>query len=272
MRKKGRFQVQTALSQLKQLPDANRQLVVPALIRQARLVISSGGQYKGLAQITPPFMLGAGKKDNSSSSAFARGKKAVARDIQSVYGAPWKMFNLIKQFDAVAARAFWALMTKERNFAKANALALKITGRQMVAFDDGTAHRGRRDNRGRVSGRNPSIYVTDIRSINRYIKLRQANVGLLASALVAPGEQRLGAIRGVAEWVRRHSNSAWGTVKVIDAETGAVVQMEAHVPYGGVGLQRLFNAALEFRLDAFGREIPNILRAAIKKVGLTGRL
>lgn len=267
MTKRGSMQVDRLLGQLKRLPNVMDGLMVPQMKRQARLLISSSGKVRGLSQITPPFR--ADLIQDPPSRALDRGKQAVARNIRRVYGGPSELYDRIRERDPGAARAFWLILKAQRDPIRASAFAQHYTGLKLEVFDDGAKHKERRSHRGRVWGMRPSMYVFNEVWVKRYIVQRQANVGLLASTLVGPGEQRFGRMSGVAEFVRRHSNS-WGDVTLTTTGVdGIQARVTATVPYNGIALQRLFTYALKHRLRAFRLELPNILRHAVKQAGFT---
>lgn len=261
--KRGQMQIAPMLAQLQRLPGAQEKYLRPWLRQQARLLISAPGNTKGLVQGTPPFMLSV--SGDKPSQAKKRGENAVARDIRRVYGGPSDLYARIEQRSPAKAAQFWRLF-KARNFVAANDIAETMTGHRLQVFDDGTRHKARRNNRGRVQSTRQDLFVFDHRWISRYIKDRQGNVGTLASTLVGPGESRLGAITAVPSFVSRH-RAPWGRVTEHSDQAPIYVEMEMSPPYGGLELQRLFNSIVSYRLRAFQRELPFKLRAAEKELG-----
>lgn len=260
---RGQMQIAPMLAQLQRLPGAQEKYLLPWLRHQARLLISAPGNTKGLVQGTPPFMLSV--SGDSQREAKKRGENAVARDVRRVYGGPSDLYARIEQRSPAKAAQFWRLF-KERNFVAANDIAEAMTGHRLQVFDDGARHKARRNNRGRVQSTRQDLFVFDHRWVSRYIKDRQGNVGSLASALVRPGESKLGSITAVPSWVRRHS-APWGRVTEHSDQSPIYVEMEMSPPYGGLELQRLFDYIVTFRVRAFQREIPFKLRAAEKELG-----
>jgi hypothetical protein len=263
--KRGQMQIAPMLAQLQRLPGAQEKYLLPWLRHQARLLISAPGNTKGLVQGTPPFMLSAKGDDAKARVAKERGETAVMRDVHRVYGGPGALWRLIKQRDPVKAAQFWRLFI-DGKLVEANDLAQRMTGHRMQVFDDGARHKARRNNRGRVQSTRRDLYVFDYRWIERYLKDRQGKVGTLASALVGPGESKLGRITAVPAWVRRHS-APWGRVTEHFDQRPVFVEIEMSPPFGGLDLQRLFNSIVIYRLRAFNAELPFKLRAAEKELG-----
>lgn len=262
MTKRGQMQIAPMLANLQRVPGATKKYVLPWLQQQARLLISSNSNTKGIVQVTPPFM--ANVSGDRASQAKKRGENAVNRDIRRVYGGPSELYERIKQRDPAKAGQFWLLL-KQRNIVAANDIAQRISGYRVREFDDGARHRERRNDRGRVQSTRQDYFVLNGTWIKSYIRERQMNVGTLASSLIRPGESRLGTITGAPAWVRRHS-APWGRVTEHFDQSPIYVEMEMSPPYAGLELQRLFDYVVRYRARAFARELPFKLRAVEKEL------
>lgn len=240
--------------------------------RHGRALISSSGSTPGIVQLTPPHSQGV-----RGAKAKLQGETAVSVDINRVYGSPSKLFDLIARSAGLgAAKGFFAAV-KRKDWAAANAIASRSTGRRLEPFDDGIAHQRRRNQRGRVNGRAPSIYIAQISGgdpnkagpwVRAYIKNVQRRVGLLAAALIPSAEARLGQLAGVPAWVRRWVGSAAGAgnTNFYEHANGISVTASVDSPRAPADMQRRMNRATQYRMNAMESDLPRTARRMEKEL------
>lgn len=237
--------------------------------KSGRALISSSGKVPGIVQVTAPHSQG-----KKGSAAKKQGEAAVSVDINRVYGSPGKLYALIRDRDTGAAAGFWKLV-KAKDWSAANAIAERLTGKRLREFDDGSAHDARRNNRGRVSGRDPSIYIAQLGGrdgkapgpwVSKYIKEKQKRVGLLSAAVVNSATSKFGPLSGVPEWVKRHTNASGGRCLLDEKANGFVISVENLSRRGQKDLQRKFDYVAGYRFNAMKRELPFVARALEKKL------
>lgn len=174
-----------------------------ARIMQTAIDVDAKGFVADIVKITPP------AQGQAGPSAKKLGEAKVASDIRKAYGTPSDLWRLIRDnAGRDVADNFWAYM-KTRRWHDASQIAMRITGHGLDVFDAGAEHRRRRNPRtGRVVGgeqpRHKRVFIADTQKaqLNRYIKTRQANVGLLAAGF-QPAAAKLGVT--LPAWIRRHS-------------------------------------------------------------------
>lgn len=251
---------------IRQAPEIARPVMTTFMRDSARTLISSSGGIPGLVQVTPPAQ---GKADLNAKKT---GEAAVMRDIYRVYITPGKVYELLRAINAGAAAAFW-IHAKKKQWEQAQLIldrfpSLPDYARTLKAFDDGLAHRARRNNQGRVSGKKPSMLVAETRWIRRHIREKQKLVGMLAAAIPTAYNGRFGPLKGLPNWISRHTSS-WAKGFVIDKpqRSGAeiIIGMDAS-PTLNRDAQRRFDAVLGYRLKAMQRQIPYIARSIEAKI------
>lgn len=256
----------TLLHQLRGYPGFLQQQERVLLHKHARALISSSGTNKGLVQIIPPASMDRGVFGNAAKK---QGESKVQSDIWKVYGTPGDVYQMLKARDPQLAGGYWSTI-KRKDWAAANGIARRAGVPVLIDFtsDDGAEHRKRRRN-GVVTGKDKTVFVTDARYLRAYIKMKQANVGLLAAALVNNYRGQFGPLAGVAAWVSRHSGS-WGTAQIEETAqpSGPGVRISLNGGSLNRDMQRFFNTALRFRLAVMQREAPYAIRAAAKAAGL----
>lgn len=228
---------------------------------QARLIISSSGKVPGMIQVTPPFSQG-----TTQSKARKQGENKVRRDIRRVYGLPSDLYRLIRDRDPKLAKAFWGMVRNEK-WATASALAERITGSRLREFDGGAAHRSRRS-KGVVNGKSPSMFVRDpvgqSGPLEDYTDHRISHVGIYASGFNAAAA-RLSA-RGVPAWVTRHG-TAFSGISIQETPTSFHITISDKVPFGQADTIRRMEYVLRYRTNALQRQMPHIIRNALKTAG-----
>lgn len=226
---------------------------------QARSFVSDPAKKTGMMQNTPPSHTGA-----RGSKAKQHGERLVKAHIQRVVGTPGGLFARISEKSPEAAKGFWKAW-KAGDLVKANAIARRVTGFYLREFDDGLAHKAARNERGRVGAKQRHVlYVTDPRWISKYIKEKQANVGLLAATFLHAG-LKLGA-RGIPVWVQRHSTKISGTMTIHSGPHFYYLQLRGIALFAEADMQRRAEYAVQYRINALERRMPYIIRAVNKQV------
>jgi hypothetical protein len=235
---------------------------------EARLLVSSSGKVPGLIQVTAP------SQGKSNIEANKRGEAKVASDVRKAYGTASDLWRLIKDKEGKGvADNFWAYM-KLKRWHQANEIAIRITGKYLDVFDAGREHARRRNPRtGRVIGgeqprhKNHFLAPTQDKALDSYIKKKQRNVGMLASALYHAASPKLGKINGVPGWILRHK-APWGSChEIIGTNKYFVIIGLTDRITKDTGRQ--FGYVLKYRYAAIERQIPYIKRAALKRAQLT---
>jgi hypothetical protein len=242
---------------IRRFPTTQNATMDSFLTDQVRLLVSSSGSVPGLVQVTPPM-----SSQAKGTAAKKVGEKAVSRDIAQVYvnaGEAWAVLKSLGQDGAAAA--FWKAY-KARHFTRCNQIIDLIPGVaahfRLRPFDGGAAHEARRGSNGRVNGRTPSLTVHDPATLKRYVRRKQKNVGLLASALPTAVGSRYGPLKGIPAWVKRHSAS-WGYVRDKRESKGRTITLG--ISKKGVrDMQRRFTYVLNYRMKALKRQLPHLVR------------
>lgn len=197
------------------------------LDQEARLVAIS------CAKSTQPF--GAGEQ------ARTFGRNRTAADIYKVYTTPGKAYADIASRNENAAKAFWSALNRG-DFDKALGILRKdgslLRNVPIGIFDDGIIHKLNRDpHTGRVKLKTPRLIVRDPRSLEAYIKTRQAHVGVGKSGW-ADIARKLGSIRGLrtsgditANWITR--NGGQGRIVYSGSDENPIITMTNTVNYSG---------------------------------------
>jgi hypothetical protein len=135
------------------------------------------GIFRNVIAITPPGHEGV---KAGTRAAAEKGKAKVAADIGKLYGTPSSAFEAIEKKSPADARAFWAL--KRTRPDAASDIVRRHTGTWFGPFDKGALHK-QRFVKGRVKGKKerPILYMSDPKSLQDYIKARQARVHFLAA-------------------------------------------------------------------------------------------
>lgn len=185
------------------------------------------GVVKRLVGITPPaHIAGTNIADIDGNAVWnvvqggeakRHGMALVRSDIAKIYGTPAMAYDLMKEKESHAgqAKGFWKLF-KAGDLDRAKDIFRMVTGEGFTAFDDGTLHKARRNNRGRVGrvrkGR-PLYYVNNPADIKSYTKKKSDMVGWLAA-----GWNTAAAMLGLQSpaWISRHSAPGRGSIVVTD--------------------------------------------------------
>jgi len=140
------------------------------------------------------------------------GESATAGDIHRCYATPGDVFAAFP--DKRFAGAFWAAI-KKGNFGAAQKIMQRycpqFSSKEIKPFDGGAAHKGARNNRGRVSKKQDPIFVVKTtRDLNAYVQDEVDHVGE-GKAGWAGCAKILGGMRGIPQWVTRHAGKLAGS-------------------------------------------------------------
>jgi hypothetical protein len=222
-----------------------------------------------------------GKQADEQVSGKSTGEGAVKRDINSIYTTPGRLFYMIRETSAAAAKGFYMLV-RQRRFLQAEKLLqrLNIPGLQKMSvgdFDGGQLHQARQapiPRRPRIKkSQKPELVIGDVSKINKYVLLVQKRVGM-AKAGWAHCAQQLGGTGGTAptdvegrsqvmvpSWVKRHAGkTAVGRVEDRSSSRGnAFVSMTNTVPWVDKCLNR---DQMQEALDIQRRKMETAIRKA----------
>jgi hypothetical protein len=232
------------------------------LVRQQAGILIADGKT-GLIGITPP------QNDKLRGMAGKRaGEGSVMRDVNRVYGSPSKLYDAIKAKSQPAARAFWAHVQRKR-WTEANDIAERVTGHRLREFDDGAEHSRRRVRAtGRVAGKTPTRFITEMKHVKRYIREKQKNVGLLASGWYVAGQRAGLAMRGVPAWVQRHTRGS-GFAFPNERADAYSLTLGNSTPYGkDSDMRRRMRFSLNARVNATRRRLPFLIKHALAQAQL----
>lgn len=212
-------------------------------------------------KITPPASAGVtGKK------AQLQGEGAVERDIRSLYSSAPAAYSIIAKKDPAMAGAFYKAMLQGKfEEAKRILAASGSTWRNVPVgtFDPGL-HKSERDRRGRVRSRLvPGRIVTDFKKLDRYIKKKKKNVGLLAAGFNGAA---IVLSASLPAWVKRHGIQAKG-IQVIETGTDYTIVIQNTAPWARAQeMQRRMSYVHRYRQEALQRKLAAVLRAEAKRL------
>lgn len=229
------------------LPEAMR--VLPELvIDQARLMISNSGGTVGMVQIIPPAHAGV-----KGPSAGKHGMRKVAGDISRVYLTPGGAYDEIKESHGeAAAKGFYVAVKRKGNAAEAERILRATSSRYKNAgvgpFDGGAQHRALRLRDGTIGKKAlPRLVVLDPKVLAEYIKHKQQNVGIMASAFNRAAAQ-FGA-KGMPEYVTRHGDR-FSSVQILHTATAFFIVMTPRLNFGEEDIARRWNYVLRYRMNS----------------------
>jgi hypothetical protein len=225
-----------------------------------------------IVRITPPHTAGSGNFSGGSRSvgsteAKRHGEGKVEADIRRVYVAVPIVISDVKRHAPKSAKQFSYLVFNAK-YAAAQDL-LRRTGSTFAnvpidKFDGGLAHSRMRNRRGSVARTaRPQLIVVDPRALDKYIKGRVGNVGLMASGW-APSLHALGG--GVARWIGRHGDKQGSaTLVAYPGEFRFIGVWKISWNNSAADLSRRVDAAIGYQVNAMVRA----LEGAMKKHGVT---
>jgi len=252
------------LAVIRQFPGQTALTQDDFLKEQCRLLISTSGRtQRGIVQITPPH-----SQDARGGDAKKQGERAVHRDLAKVYANPGAVYAAMKAIDKGAASGYWKARIA-KDLKRMQTIAESVKGLpafmlKMQAFDGGTEHLARRGRNGRVTGRSPSMVVSDPSNLAKYRKRKVRNVGMFASMIPAAAGATMGSLKGIPAWVKRH-NAAGGYLTQRKTPNGKAIIIGLTKSYIS-DMQRRMNYVLEYRINALKRQLPFIAKKLEKKL------
>ncbi|PAW76822.1 MAG: hypothetical protein B9S32_13875 [Verrucomicrobia bacterium Tous-C9LFEB] len=219
-----------------------------------------------LATATQPYGLG--------DDAKKMGQNAVSADIRKVYGSAAEIYGQLKSKNIHEARGFWKAF-QGGDYPAAEKILRRVqlldSSTSIDRFDQGTAHRSQRNNRGRVSGKPGSrphvMIVQKWNNVKKYSAVVQKRVGFAKSGWAACARQ-LGNTRGIPGWVTRNKGP------------GFVIDHTSHADHPSIGLvnevayiasilsQSEVDKAIRITGDRIMREMKYEIAATRRKAGL----
>lgn len=277
---RGSMDISRLVKKVLEVAPALRQPAEQLVLREAQTFLSNTGAQSGMMQITPPSHQGVTGKD-----AQVHAQAKVGADINRVYLSPGLAYDDIKATSGKpAADAFWAAWRNRapmRKNGKARKSVPALDAMQyglrhassryrsvtVGTFDGGAEHRNAR-RRGVVPPKTlPRYLATDRAALKRYIKLRQKNIGLYASTLLGP-MSALGIMSRAPAWVRRHAGQLGGSKCTLNRRNGFEVIFRLSPPFAASDFQRRATYAVRYRIKAINRQLPILLRAALRQAQL----
>lgn len=263
------------LGRLPQLIAQAPKIARPEMMRfvqdGTRALVSSSGNVPGLVQVTPPAHA-SGSGLVSGRAAQQAGEAKVARDVKRVFASAGYVYDTIKA--PAAASAFWfSIRGKKKDYAEAERIMraassnVKVRNASIAQRPDPALHKAAR-RRGTVPRVDVRQVIADPRALDRYIRLVQRRVGMLAAGIVTAYNGRFGSLRGVPAYVRRQISS-WATGNITEKggdERSYQVTLRLDAGALNSDMQRRFNYVLGYRIKAMNRQMPYIARSIEAKI------
>lgn len=264
------------LAVIRQFPGQTVTTQDDLLKEQCRLLISTSGRtQRGLVQITPPFNQGSKKPEdgtppkNSGRGGDAKqsGINSVRYDMARIYGNPGDAWEAIKKINPGQAVAFWKAW-KKKDLKTMFAIVQNVRGlpSQFVnirKFDGGAEHKKRFKN-GRLRGRGITMIVTNTSALKSYTAKKARNVGIMAAMVPYAAGSKLGGLKGVPSWVKRHKKSGGYIIpkKSRNKSSFTIGVSSRYV----ADMQRRMSYVLGYRMNALKRQLPYIAKRLEKKL------
>lgn len=264
-----RVNVTRELARFKKFGPEGRVELRDFMRRHGRALISSSGSSPGVVQLTPPF-----NKGVRGSAAKKQGQQAITNDLLGKGRTGQRSGGVFTVMDdALLANAHVNSTGTVRLFARKDGTVYgtdrrhfrpRASNSEMYAH-----HQSMRMGNGRVTkaggftrdiGRWKFIdhMVVGVSAFKRYQRMIHARVGMLAAALVSIAEARLGPLKGIPAWVRRHAGNVGGSGNVSLSESSSGITITAIVssPRAPRDMQRRMDYAAGYRLNAMRADLP----------------
>jgi hypothetical protein len=225
----------------------------PEVLRQQGRLIAVN-----LAHNTQPYGFG--------DTAKGLGQKAVMRDVGLVYWSFSRTYEHLREKSVKTARAFYAAASSG-NFKRA-ARILQASGIDTpIGPLKADFHKDRRDRRGHVRGKNPSLVARSAKTIETYSRKIQNRVGFGKSGW-ATCASKLGGTRGIANWAKRGKGP--GTVEDNSkAFNNPHITMKNEVRYiQYICRQAAVNEATRLQKEKMMKHMEKVVHEAGKKAGM----
>ena len=271
---RGQMDISKLMKKLEEVAPAFQQPVKTLVDVEAGRFVTSSGKTPGMAQVTPPAHDGVTGRD-----AQQHGEWLVKGDIRRIYADPGRAYNLIRAAcGRPAADAFWLAINGHTWLGKGGKIrkgkpALDearrlvrslpgMAGMEVAPFDGGRAHEVAR-RKGRVGiNRGVALIVTNWSAVKQYIKVKQKNVGIYAASLGGIAST-LGVASRLPGYIRRHGTRFGGGV-ARDETSGYIVILTMRVPFAEKDFIRRSDYVVKYRLNALRRQMPHVIRKALK--------
>jgi hypothetical protein len=237
--------------------------------REARLIAVQ------LARVTHPY---GGSEGNSNpeggysgTSDRMMGEAAVRRDISRLYAPAFVAFQQIRDNNPEAAKAFWKAF-QDNNWKEAERIVRESGGRWRnvpVERFDKSLHKKNRNRQGRVSRHVPAQIITNPKAMNAYREKEVKLVGFAKGGWAAAA-RGIGGMRGIPQWVTRHSKAGMGNaVDNSNNSDNPHVLITNSVPYiSKVCPQSARDMALRIQRNKMFKHIEKVVSNSIKQADL----
>lgn len=220
------------------------------LIRQqARLFIFNSGNTPGIINLLPPFSAGRKGKEG-----LAQGKNKIDSDLAGIFApVSIKGQRLIKTVFGRPMKEPVYTPTKE-------------TWPDVQAVYD---TRNARRHGGRLTRGQKGAFYVDRSKLMAVRKKLYSHIGWAAAAWYRASLEAGLNTPGIPAWIKRHS-AAPGTASINPEPSRFTITFESDLSYSaGLDMPRKVAKALEYRENALARQMPYIVRAALKKAGFS---
>lgn len=245
------------LGALGKLTNKNLEALIDA---QGKLLIDD--RKTGVLSMTPP-----NSSEHRGTKAKKVGEAVVARDIMRVYQSASGIYAVLQVLDPNLANAFWKAL-KDGDEATALQIyrsRISLKGQPTIGTFDKSLHKKWR-RKGRVIANYPKQIVTNPKALQKYIKERQGNVGILGSGM---NKSAYHLRAQVPAWIKRHQGKR-STFRVAHPRGSGryTLELGSSVGFQQREQQYRFRYAVQYRQNAMRRQLPYILKKAAKQAKL----
>ncbi len=242
--------------------------------QQATLFIWNSGNVPGVINITPPF----NHKAKTGNQAFAQGQGALKRDLRVPF-SPQKGSTMANartqsergvQADSVLlfARKDGSLFGVERSYFQPSPSYSGLRNQHKRYFTGGKMTKAGSFTRDIGRWRFIDKWVISQADFDVYAANAGQRIGFAAAAWYQAAVEAGLTPRGVPAWVRKHS-SAPGSASIHTSPTAFAIELSSSLGYNsGLNMSRLATIALDYRARAIDRQLPHLIRSALRKAGL----
>lgn len=227
--------------------------LLPQLTEQAR------GVHREVIKWTPPGHAGV---QGGTRAALLHGQAKVAGDIGKLYGSANEAYDAIAERNPSAARAFWALKTRDHNAARD--IVQEQLHTSLITWDEGALHK-RNFKNGRVRGNKskPLVYVTNSKALKAFVKEQQSHVMYLTAGWREIMSKLGLSLPGFID----HDAPSAAMIEITETRLRIVASNE--VPYGlATDLQRRVQFAIDQQTANMQRQWEDYIEKLNRKAGL----